>query len=58
MNIGNSARPRYICDKCKNDDCIKFETNYEGRYRSYIDEDIKSIITKEQIKQIEYRIKE
>lgn len=47
-----------IYDEYKNDGHIKFETNYEGRYRDYVDEDIKSIVTKEQIKQIEYRIEE
>ena len=47
-----------IYDEYKNDDNIKFETNYEGKYRCYIDEDIKSIVTKEQFKQIEYKVEE
>lgn len=45
-----------IYDEYKNDNTIQFETNYEGRYRYYTDEEIKSIVTKEMMKSVEYRV--
>lgn len=45
-----------IYDEYKNDGHIKFETNYEGRYRDYVDEDIKSIVTKEMFASAQYRV--
>lgn len=47
-----------IYDEYKEDEYIKFETNYEGKYRGYTDGDIKSIVTKEQFSQIEYKVEE
>lgn len=50
----NGERVTAIYDEYKNDGHIKLETNYEGRYRDYINEDIKSIVTKEQFNQMKY----
>lgn len=45
-----------IYDEYKNDNTIQFETNYEGRYRYYTDEEIKSIVTHEQFNQVKYEV--
>jgi len=29
MNVGNNARPRYICDKCKNEIIFKYRKGFE-----------------------------
>lgn len=51
----NGEKVTAIYDEYKNDGHIKFETNYEGRYRDYMDEDIKTIVTKEMFASAEYR---
>ena len=47
-----------VYDENKEDEQIQFEVNNQGNYTYYINEDIKSIVTKEQFKSIEYRLED
>ena len=47
-----------VYDENKEDEQIQIEVNNQGNYTYYINEDIKSIVTKEQFKSIEYRVGE
>ena len=45
-----------IYDENEEDEQIQIETNNQGKYIYYINDDIESIVTKEQFKNIEYRL--
>lgn len=47
-----------IYDENKEDEQIQIEVNNQGNYTYYINEDIKTIVTKQQFSQMEYRLED